>query len=163
MIEPFRNNQDHLAAELAWLNLLLQREVRLWRRQAGDSQPDFRGVYLSDAQIDSILDHSAHTADAQAEQWDDAARTLRGQIDERAQASLAEGAPLALKRAARLFGLTAFEERVLLIALAPEIDLDYEKLFAYLQDDMTRRRPSVDLAMRLLCRGPLTRVWDSQS
>ena len=45
MTEPFRDNLEHLVAELVWLNLLLQREVRLWRQQAGDSQPDFRGVY----------------------------------------------------------------------------------------------------------------------
>ena len=40
---------------------------------------------------------------------------------------------------------------VIVIALAPELDLRYERLYAYLQDDVTRRRPSVDLALNLLC------------
>ena len=49
------------------------------------------------------------------------------------------------------FGLMPFDLDVLLIALAPELDLRYERLYAYLQDDVTRRRPSVDLALNLLC------------
>jgi hypothetical protein len=40
---------------------------------------------------------------------------------------------------------------ILLIALAPEIDPRYERIFAYLQDDVSRRRPSVDLILSLLC------------
>ncbi len=50
-------------------------------------------------------------------------------------------------------GLSAFDLDVVLIALAPEFDLRYERLYAYLQDDVTRRRPCVDLALNLLCSG----------
>src|SRR5260370_15900328 len=49
------------------------------------------------------------------------------------------------------FGLSDFDLDLLLIGLAPELDLRYERLYAYLQDDVTRRRPSVDLALNLLC------------
>ncbi len=49
------------------------------------------------------------------------------------------------------FGLSEFDLDLMLIALAPEIDLRYERLYAYLQDDVTRKRPSVDLALNLLC------------
>ena len=41
------------------------------------------------------------------------------------------------------FGLSEFDLDLMLIALAPEIDLRYERLYAYLQDDVTRKRPSV--------------------
>jgi hypothetical protein len=47
------------------------------------------------------------------------------------------------------FGLTSFDLNVVLMALAPELDLRYELLYAYLQDDVTRRRPTVDLALNL--------------
>ena len=40
---------------------------------------------------------------------------------------------------------------VLLICLASELDLRYERLYAYLQDDVTRKQPSVDLVLNLLC------------
>jgi len=49
------------------------------------------------------------------------------------------------------FSLSEFDLDIILIALAPEIDLGYERLYAYLQDDVTRRRPSIDLALNLLC------------
>lgn len=60
------------------------------------------------------------------------------------------GAQLRLGRLARLFALSARELEILLICLAPEIDLRYERLFSYLQDDVTRKRPSVDLVLNLL-------------
>ncbi|MFI0607097.1 MAG: ATP-binding protein [Anaerolineae bacterium] len=56
-----------------------------------------------------------------------------------------------LKWLARLFGLTRFDLDVLVIALAGELDTRYERLYAYLQDDVTRRRPTVALALSLLC------------
>ena len=49
------------------------------------------------------------------------------------------------------FGLDGFDLDVVLVALAPEIDIRYERIYAYLQDDVTRRRPSVDLVLNLLC------------
>ncbi len=52
---------------------------------------------------------------------------------------------------AETFGLSAFELDVLLIGLAPELDPRYERIYAFLQDDVARRRPSVDLALNLLC------------
>lgn len=58
--------------------------------------------------------------------------------------------PCAQRLAAR-HGLTQFDLDILLLALASEFDLRYERLFAYLQDDVTRKRPTVDLVLRLLC------------
>jgi SpoVK/Ycf46/Vps4 family AAA+-type ATPase len=52
---------------------------------------------------------------------------------------------------ARELDLPAFDLDVLLIAIAPELDLKYERLFGFLQDDVTRKRPTVDLALQLLC------------
>jgi hypothetical protein len=47
--------------------------------------------------------------------------------------------------------LSWFDCAIILIALAHEIDLHYERLYAYLQDDVSRRRPTVDLILNLLC------------
>ena len=52
---------------------------------------------------------------------------------------------------AQRFGLTAFDQAVLAMALAPEVDLRYERVYAYLQDDVTRRHPAVSLALDVLC------------
>lgn len=56
------------------------------------------------------------------------------------------------------YSLTEFQAAVLLIALAPEFDLRYQRLFAYLQDDVTQKKPSVDLVLNLLSPDPETKA-----
>ncbi len=51
---------------------------------------------------------------------------------------------------AHIFGLTPFELQIVIICLAPELQRKYDKLYAYLQDDITRKKPSVDLVLDLL-------------
>lgn len=57
-----------------------------------------------------------------------------------------------------MLGLEDFDLDALVIALAPELDLRYERLYAYIQDDVTRRRPTVDLTLNLLCRNAADRL-----
>lgn len=59
--------------------------------------------------------------------------------------------PSGFSQLAKACCLSSFDIAVLFIALAPEFDLRYEKLYAYLQDDVSRRRSTVDLALNLLC------------
>jgi ATP-dependent 26S proteasome regulatory subunit len=54
--------------------------------------------------------------------------------------------------------LSPLEIDVILLALAPEVDLRYQRLFAYLQDDVTRKQPSIDLALNLLCLSPVEKL-----
>ncbi len=56
------------------------------------------------------------------------------------------------------FSLSEFELDIILIALAPEVDLKYERLYAYLQDDVSRKRPTLDLALNLLCQTPEVKI-----
>ena len=52
------------------------------------------------------------------------------------------------------YGLTDQELDAVLIGLAPEADLRYERLYGYLQDDVTRRRPTVNLILDLITTSP---------
>ena len=61
-------------------------------------------------------------------------------------------------RLAAEFGLDPFDLDLAIVALAPELDLRYERVFAYLQDDVTRRRASVDLALNLLCQSASDKI-----
>lgn len=84
----------------------------------------------------------------------DAARLLAQPPSAPFLADDADAAPPLTPRLAWLtqtFDLTRFDLDLLILALAPEVDLRYEQLYAYLQDDVTRRRPTVDLALNLLC------------
>jgi SpoVK/Ycf46/Vps4 family AAA+-type ATPase len=57
-----------------------------------------------------------------------------------------------------MFSLCPFEVAIIVLALTPEIDLRYERLYAYLQDDVTRKRPTEDLILNLLCSSPEEKI-----
>ena len=58
-------------------------------------------------------------------------------------------APLPLLRLFARCGLDQFQQSCVILAYAVLLDRKYEKLFAYLQDDMTGRAPRTDLAVQL--------------
>ena len=59
----------------------------------------------------------------------------------------------------RRFGLDAFEIDVLLIAASPDLDQRYERLYGLLQDDVTRRRPTLATALHLAATQPVPQ-WE---
>ena len=63
-----------------------------------------------------------------------------------------------LARYERALGLSPFEADVLLLAMACEVDPKYEKIYAFLQDDVTRKWPTVGLTLGLLCADPAVRL-----
>jgi hypothetical protein len=128
---------------------IVEARVRLAveRRRAGDPDPDdrFRGLYISDAQVDQLLG---------APTWLEAAATpeiegVRARLQQRAEVAIREGADLRMRRLGATFGLDEIDLEVLLVALAPDLDPRFERLFAYLHDDVSRRRASVGLALEL--------------
>ncbi len=50
----------------------------------------------------------------------------------------------------QIFGLTELEQQILLIISAPEIEAKYERIYAYLQDDLNRKYASIALICNLL-------------
>ncbi len=60
----------------------------------------------------------------------------------------------ALERVARKLQLNARETMILLLLFAPELDAAYERIYAYLQDDLNRNYPTVQLLAALLAETP---------
>ncbi|HSV84407.1 MAG TPA: ATP-binding protein [Ramlibacter sp.] len=79
-----------------------------------------------------------------------------------ADAAAALSAPLLASPAvATLFdaaALDAMEVAIVAIALAPDIDLRYGRIYGYLQDDIAARRPAPDLIANLLGGSPAGRL-----
>lgn len=48
------------------------------------------------------------------------------------------------------FDLTPLDAYILLLTIAPELDRRYERVYAFLQDDLSQRRPTINLLMNLL-------------
>ncbi|NJM48774.1 MAG: ATP-binding protein [Alkalinema sp. RU_4_3] len=100
----------------------------------GAAADPHRGLYLDEAQIDRLLNRPI----GQPLFFHDQTTTL----------------PPRLQWLTQRFNLSTFDCDILLLAIAPDLDLRYERLYAYLQDDITRRLPTLDLALNLLCRSP---------
>lgn len=122
------------------LKRALERAQKIFEREAeGENRPwEYRGLHISRDEAERLLSNPPGTplisATTREPQYCDAFAQdpIWGEYGER-------------------LGLTAFDQAVTMLALAPEIDLRYERLYAYLHDDVTRRRPTVSLALDILC------------
>src|SRR5690554_786184 len=74
---------------------------------------------------------------------------LAAQVEGYGDTAEAQGATLHLRRLAREAGLAPLDVELLLVAMAPEIDPRFESLYGYLNDDVSRRRASLGLALQL--------------
>jgi hypothetical protein len=147
-LSPFADAQEHLLAELDRLELLLRRRAILLRDAGLVTDSDFRGLYVADEHIERIpLDAVDRPMPPAAASLAD----LAALSAERNLRRLELGPELPLPRLIRLTGLSPLEADALLLAVGAELDLRWERLFAYVQDDVTRRRPTVQLALDLLC------------
>ncbi|MFN2588679.1 MAG: ATP-binding protein [Actinomycetota bacterium] len=101
------------------------------RRRATDAAPDdrFRGLYITDEDVDRLLDDRPPYVPART--------TPPAAAGDRVDAL------------AREFCLTDLDVAVLLVGLAPDVEPRFERLFAYLHDDVSRRRASTGLALEL--------------
>ncbi|MHC4366633.1 MAG: AAA family ATPase, partial [Planctomycetota bacterium] len=162
----YTDNYDHLADELRKLDLLIRRQVvALQMKNSAMPKAAARpGVYISHEEIEWMLcGHQDNRAESlELEQIRNKIEQLQREIDIRISASLRSGVFLAIPRLSRLFALSPFELQTVIICLAPELRRKYDKLYAYLQDDITRKKPSVDLVLDMLCETQADR-WKSRT
>jgi SpoVK/Ycf46/Vps4 family AAA+-type ATPase len=183
----YADSREHLLDELQRIDLLIQQQVSRFRSNGRDPADAFRGLHISDQDVDVLLagsslprDIAGRTAPSDGKGRGQLFRRLgrstnvkhdtapvaihpeisspiasqlqkmEADIAERKAASQAAGIELRLENLITRFGLGNFERDALLICLAPELDLKYERLYAYLHDDVTCKRPTVDLVLNLL-------------
>jgi hypothetical protein len=125
------------------------------RRRTTDPETDdrFRGLYISQVHVDRLLAEKSGPVAPDA-----GAAKARDEIEAAADAAEREGADLRLRRLARNFHLDEIDIELLLIAMAPDVDARFERLYGYLQDDVSRRRASVGLGLEL-CGLPSTSAY----
>ena len=113
------------------LDAAIEREIVRLRGRYQLSLDEFRGLYISDDHVDALL---------RTVGFEPVATCALPSVDPPAHwTALTSG-----------FRLDEVEADLLLLGLAPEIGVRYPTLFAYLNDDASARRPTVDLAMRLI-------------
>src|SRR5215510_721864 len=146
----YQDSLTHLLDELRNLDNLIRRHIETLRpeRLAVQGMMASKGVYITHEEVDALLNQEA-TNDAQADAL--VSDRLDTTIANKTAASGERGIFLSLPWIAQLFSLSHLEVQILIMCLAPELRRKYDTLYAYLQDDITRKRPSVDLVLDLLC------------
>jgi len=151
----YRDNDEHLTDELRWLDALLRLRTAQFRQEieATPHSTTSQAMYISHEEVDWLLRENGRREEetSDLERLRRQVSTIEQYIEARLARSAEKSVYLALPRLTGLFRLSAFEVRAVVICLAPELDRKYDKLYAYLQDDITRKRPSVDLILDLLC------------
>nr|WP_315249389.1 ATP-binding protein [uncultured Duganella sp.] len=136
-----RPDRPLLGAAVNWIHAALRNAVEQLSRDSGD----LPGLTVTVATVAKLLDP-------------------RIESDEMGSAFEVEGADAALTRAltaadpqaeplaaaVRALGLTDIEFRILLLALAPELDARYQRCFGLLLDDLSRRVGTLGLCVTLL-------------
>ncbi|WP_406012057.1 ATP-binding protein [Streptomyces sp. NBC_00984] len=105
-------------------------------RRAADPQPDdpYRGQYLTPEAAARIVESRDAFAPVPAHGSEPSPQSPPGSR---------------IRQLAEDFGLMPLDVDLLLVAMAPDIDNRFERLYGYLNDDLTRRRPTIGLALDL--------------
>ncbi|NIM15109.1 MAG: hypothetical protein GTN82_25205 [Candidatus Aminicenantes bacterium] len=157
----YKNGMEHIVDELQKLDALIHGQVLKHNALYPSDGPGvFNGLYITGEEINRIMGKKqvveetsrSSTGDGEMAGTIEYIRGLESKISAQVKNSLERQTYLPLVQLGLLFDLTPFEQDILLVCLAPELDLKYEKVYAYLQDDVSKKQPSVNLILDLLCR-----------
>ncbi len=158
--------REYLIAVLSWLDARLEHAVRRWQAAGQNPADRFRGLVITDDEALALTQKPA------ASHWGSGV-ALPDEVESRLASALSfaehrkrsmedeaqqGGITLRLLALKQTFGLDEFDWWALMICLAPALDLRYERIFSYLQDDVTRVHPGADLILTLLLPDDLGRL-----
>jgi AAA+ superfamily predicted ATPase len=151
----FQNSLGYLLDELkrTELKILLGAEsAGPWDSCTG--KENYPGRYALAEAIKGLTVPESFNRDIDESRLNELARLMHDSdldIDKNKQESQNSGLHVPLYELQRLFSLSNFDMDVLLICLLPELNPDFQRYYAYLQDDITRKKPTVSMILRLLC------------
>jgi ATPase family associated with various cellular activities (AAA) len=153
--------RNHLRTWLEVLETRVHRAIADQRKRSVENPNRYRGVFLSNEEVDALLagtDASSLRVDAsfpshwegENDRYISSAEELLAQTELALQTEANHGNTSRLLLLQQNFGLDQIDVGLLISALAPDLDVRFERLYAYLHDDITRRRCTFGLSLRLL-------------
>src|SRR6185369_1226161 len=143
-MDEIHSDLKHLQAEMARIDTLIRHAVRRWQHAGQDTADAFRGLYVSDEEVEQLVrrpfgsnwGQSSHLSEEEEHFFEEAKQQAALQVK-----AIHRGQATRLQALVEAFDLDTFDKDILLLCLAPALDLRYEKIYGYLQDDVTRKRP----------------------
>lgn len=149
----YPDTKSYIVDEITLLDIrlkgLFHERLELEKRQG---QGATNGVYISAEEVQSILSAPKMVQSQITHEFLNLENQQHLKIQKKLQQTIAHGIELPITRVQKVFGLSADEVAILIMALAPEIDKRYHTVYAYLNDDLTKKMPSVGVALELLGR-----------
>ncbi len=151
--EYFKCSTDHLLDEFNRISLLLKISVKKFKQKTRRQGEIFETFFISDEDADRLSDelteNDQHGCEEEIESIRDRIDKLEVQISLKKNNSNSRRIFLSLVALQNIFGLSRPETDIIVLCTLPEIDRRYERLLGYLQDDLTLKRPTIGLIVRL--------------
>ena len=143
-------SHNHLHADLARVDVLLQKVIAdIDSSRNRDEQ--MVGLVISPGEIGHLFgEQPSGNSDQTFAAFGDLYLQAQASVEAAMQAADEQGLTPRLLQLANAFELSPFEYDAFLICLAPSLDLRYERVFGYIQDDVTLRRPTVSMILQVL-------------
>ena len=144
----------HLLVRMQPINRALRLGVeRQGRVAARLARPDLTVLCITDEQVLTLLSDADALLKGESCAIPDGATSLLSEelaLEEELRAECsAKGVTLPLDALAQKLELSPFEIEAVLLCAAPEIDRSYERIYAYILDDLNRRSPCIELLCML--------------
>lgn len=151
-------NHQYLHLNLIRIDLLVRVATRKWEISGQDFSEKFRGLFITEKTIKDLLSKpiggnwgaGVDLPDDESKQIQKLKSEIETEILNLRNWAISEKIKLRLDQLISIFHLSEFEFDAFLIFLAPSLDTRYEKIFGYLQDDVTNKFGSVALVLDLL-------------
>jgi hypothetical protein len=149
---------EHLRVRLAETHQALRAAVaRQSEAAALLTRPDLTPFCVTDEQVGTLLARVDAFTEAMTEPPEEP-RPAPDSEQHLRRLAASRGVTLPLDALATHFGLTRREEDALLLVAAPELDAGYERIYAYIVDNLNRRAPCVELLLTVVAESPATRL-----
>ena len=137
------------------LLVLVKQEISLYTKYAVRMKEDgrLRNIYntkiFKDELANVLEDSFSHMSRADYEKEREALFLLWKDFHERAYHTIKSGVMLPFEYLLRKLELTEPEQYMACLAMAPELNREFERMYCYLQDDLAWRYPSLDLCVKM--------------
>ena len=140
----------HLAGRLALVEVCVRRLLE--QRGGADAVDPLGSLVITHDEVERLLADGSDrfVALLQQQQQDADLAAAARRLEAEGASAEAAGTDVRLLALRRRFSLFPLDVDLLCVALAPELDSRFARLFAYLQDDFSARRATVGLALELV-------------
>jgi SpoVK/Ycf46/Vps4 family AAA+-type ATPase len=151
--EYYQSDLEYLMDELIRLDLMLLHLRAAKTAGHKGAEDPFSGFYVSDSEAEALLEdqNSLLLIKSKSTDYSDRMLSKELEIQQKILKSMEMDTEPRLFRLARTFNLNKLEMDTIIVCAAIELDPKYERLYGYLQDDLTRKYPTSGLIQELLC------------